>query len=309
MEAHLVSVLTPVYNGGSYIARLLDSVLGQTYPHIEMILVDDGSTDATIQIAEAFVPKFKEKGYSLTILPASHKNASAAINKGLPYVNGEYLVWPDSDDELLPDSVEVRVHFLQRHPEYQCVRSVMEYVSDDADVPVKPAEKLGNLAKTEIFLDILEGKSFVCCGCYMLKTEPFFRIYPLRRIPEYNVGQNFQMLLPFLYQYQCPTIDQTLYRVHVRSDSHSRRFLSKQEDVAKFIQFEQLIDEIAEICKIKDSAILLRITLWKTRRRRYLAIKYHSFVKCAIYNVKIARSVLMLRIIGVFSATEKHSRV
>ena len=305
MEAHLVSVLTPVYNGESHIARLLDSVLGQTYPHIEMILADDGSTDATIRIAEAYVPKFEEKGYSLTILPAPHKNASAAINRGLPYVKGEYLVWPDSDDELLPDSVEVRVRFLQRHPEYQCVRSIMEYASGDAGAPVKPAERLGDLAKTELFLDILEGRSFVCCGCYMLKTEPFFQIYPLRKIPEYDVGQNFQMLLPFLYRHQCPTIEQALYRVYVRPDSHSRRSLSRREEEAKYKQFERLVDEIAEICRIKDPEILSRIALWKTKRRRYLARKYLFFVKYAICSVKIACSVLRLWIIRRFRGSRK----
>ena len=282
MKDFLVSVLTPVYNGESHIARLLDSVLGQTYSYIEMILADDGSTDATVQIAEAYVPKFEEKGYSLTILSAAHKNASAAINKGLAYINGEYLIWPDSDDELLPDSVETRVRFLQQHPEYQCVRSVMEYVSGETGAPAKPAEKLGDLEKTEIFLDVLESGSFVCCGCYMLRTEPFFRIYPSRKIPEYDVGQNFQMLLPFLYQYQCPTINQQLSRVYVRKDSHSRCPLSKKEEADKFKQFERLIDEITEICKIKDRAVLLRIALWKARRRRYLAQKYHFFVNFTV---------------------------
>lgn len=300
MIAHLVSVLTPVYNGESYIARLLDSVLSQTYPYIEMILVDDGSTDATIEIAEAYIARFQEKGYSLTIISSAHKNASAAINKGLSYVNGEYLVWPDSDDELLPDSVETRVCFLQQHPEYQCVRSVMEYVSGETGAPVKPIEKLGDLAKTEIFLDILESRSFVCCGCYMLKTEPFFHIYPSRKIPEYDVGQNFQMLLPFLYRYQCPTIDHKLYRVYVRSDSHSRRSLSRQEDMIKFKQFEQLVDEIAEICKIEDSAVLLRIALWKVKRRRYLAFKYRCFAKFMIYNVAIIYLFLRKWIISHF---------
>lgn len=294
MEARLVSVLTPVYNGESYITRLLDSVLGQTYPYIEMILADDGSTDATLEIAETYIPRFKEKGYSLTIISALHKNASAAINKGLSYVKGEYLVWPDSDDELLPDSVETRVCFLQQHPEYQCVRSVMEYVSGETGEPVKSVERLGDLAKTEIFLDVLDGRTFVCCGCYMFKTEPFFQIYPSRKVPEYDVGQNFQMLLPFLYQYQCPTIDQKLYRVYVRSDSHSRRSLSRQENMVKFKQFEQLLDEIAEICKIEDPAVLLRIALWKIKRRGYLAQKYHNFVKLTVYNVEIIYLYLRL---------------
>ena len=297
MKERLVSVLTPVYNGESYIARLLESVQGQTYPYIEMILADDGSTDATVEIAETYIPRFKEKGYSLTIVQTSHKNAAAAVNKGLNYVEGEYLVWPDSDDELLPDSVETKVRFLQQHPEYQCVRSIMEYVSEKADTPAKPAEKLGDIAKTEIFLDVLEGRSFVCCGCYMLKTEPFFQIYPLRKIPEYDVGQNFQMLLPFLYRYQCPTINRKLYRVYVRPDSHSRRPLSKQEEITKFKQFERLVDEIAEICKIEDPEILMLIALWKIRRRRNIAHKYHSYVKLTIYNIEAIYFILKLRII------------
>ena len=305
MKELLVSVLTPVYNGESHIARLLDSVLGQTYPHIEMILADDGSTDATIQVAETYVSRFKERGYSLTVVSAPHKNASAAINTGLPYVNGEYLIWPDSDDELLPDSVETRVRFLRQHPEYQCVRSVMEYVSGETGAPVKPAEKLGDLEQTEIFLDVLESRSFVCCGCYMLRTEPFFHIYPSRKIPEYDVGQNFQMLLPFLYQHQCPTINQKLYRVYVRQNSHSRRLLSKREEAVKFKQFELLVDEIAEICQIKDRAILLRIALWKTRRRRYLAQKYHSYFNLAVYNVEIKLLSWRLRIIRRFRSGRK----
>ena len=118
-----------------------------------------------------------------------------------------------------------------------------------------------------------------------VENRAFFRIYPSRKIPVYDVGQNFQMLLPFLYQYQCPTINQKLYRVYVRKDSHSRRPLSKKEEADKFKQFERLIDEITEICRIKDRAVLLRIALWKARRRRYLAQKYHFFVNFTVYNL------------------------
>lgn len=277
MEASLVSIVTPVYNGEAYITRLLDSILNQTYPHIEMILVDDGSTDDTVGVAKAYIPSFEKRGYSLTVLPGTHRNASAAINRGLRHVRGRYLIWPDSDDELLPNSVETRARFLQQHPEYQCVRSIMEYVSDETGASVPPSERLGDLAKTEIFLDVLEGRSFVCCGCYMLKTEPFFHIYPSRKIPEYDVGQNFQMLLPFLYRHRCPTINQKLYRVHVRPDSHSRRTLSKREETVRLRQFEQLIDEIAGICGIRNPAVLLRIAMWKIRRRLYFARKYRCF--------------------------------
>ena len=127
----LVSVVTPVYNGEAHVSRLLDSVLAQTYPGIEMILADDGSTEGTVGRAAAHIPKFEAKGYSLQIIRSPHKNASAAINAGLCHVTGQYLVWPDADDVLHPGSIARCVEFLEEHPEYRCVRSVMDYVSEE----------------------------------------------------------------------------------------------------------------------------------------------------------------------------------
>ena len=161
-----VSVVTPVYNGEFHLEKLLDSVLKQTYPDMEMILVDDGSSDKTIAVAEKYREKFAARGYGYRIVEAEHKNASAAINKGLPYVTGEYLIWPDSDDVLEPESVEKRVDFLKKHPEYHCVRSLSYYFNaETGEVSDKADEQKGDLNKKDLFWDILESKTFVCCGC------------------------------------------------------------------------------------------------------------------------------------------------
>ena len=276
MKKGLVSIVTPVYNGEAHVGRFLDSVLAQDYPDVEMILSDDGSTDGTAGTAASYASAFEERGYGFRIVRNAHRNASAAVGAGLAYVNGEFLIWPDSDDELLPGSIGVRVRFLREHPEFQCVRSVMEYVSDGGG-PAPAEERLGDLTKTDLFLDVLEGATFVCCGCYMLRTEPFFRIYPDRRIPVYDVGQNFQMLLPMLHRYPCPTVREVLYRVHVRPDSHSRHALSESGEREKFRQFECLVDEIAGMCGVRDPQVLSRISKWKSRRRIYLRMKYGRF--------------------------------
>ena len=95
-----VSVIIPVFNGERHLGRMLDSVLSQTYFWVEVILVDDGSTDHTLRVAEGYREKFEKKGYDYRIVRSKHRNASAAINCGLPYVTGEFLIWPDSDDRL-----------------------------------------------------------------------------------------------------------------------------------------------------------------------------------------------------------------
>lgn len=269
----LVSCVTPVFNGEKYIGAMLDSLLSQTYPYVEAIFVDDGSADNTVRILESYREKFVERGYGYQIVRAPHRNASAAINRGLDLVVGEYLIWPDSDDILEPDSIKKRVDFLMEHEEYSCVRSIMYYFNNEGHI-AGAGERLGDLRKERIFFDIMEGITYVCCGCYMLKTEEFFAIYPERRIPEYPVGQNFQMLLPFMYRYKCPTIQERLYGVRVHKNSHSRRMRSQAEETERYRYFEKLVDEIAGICGIRSLYEKRRIACWKLQRRRNLAERH-----------------------------------
>ncbi len=269
-----VSAVIPVFNGALYLPPMLDSLLAQTYSKIEVILVDDGSTDETVEVAESYRGKFVSRGYDYRIVRSTHRSASAALNQGFPYVTGEYLIWPDSDDRLEKESVEKRVIFLQEHPAYHCVRSLSYYFQQETGEPLPADEKTGDLSKEDLFWDVLEGKTYVCCGCYMLKTEYFFKIYSKRQIPEYEVGQNFQMLLPFLFQHLCPTIPEKLYGVCVRQGSHSRRQLRKEAEEKKYRDYESLIDEIISICHIDEKESLDRLQVWKIRRRYQLARKY-----------------------------------
>ena len=272
----LVSVVTPVYNGEGHVSRLLDSVLGQTYDRVEMILVDDGSTDNTLAAAEGYREKFAARGYGFRVVPAPHTCASGAINHGLPFVTGEYLIWPDSDDVLEPSSVEARVSFLRDHPAFHCVRSLSYYFDGRTGKTGTPDEKTGDLSKDSLFWDMLEIKTFVSCGCYMLKSADFFAVYPQRKIPQYEVGQNFQMLLPFMYYFRCPTLRQRLYGVCLRENSHSRRVLTRDQEVRKYLDFEDLVDDIADICHIRDRHSLARIARWKLNRRNQLSRKYRG---------------------------------
>lgn len=270
----LVSVVTPVYNGEGHLSRMLDSVLAQTYPSLQMILADDGSEDGTLALAESYREKFSRRGYGYEILRGEHSCAAGAINLGLPLVRGEYLIWPDSDDVLEPESVAARVEFLREHREARCVRSLPYYVDGAAGerTPVRD-ESLGDLSREAIFWDMLWSRTFVCCGCYMLESARFFEIYPESRIPVYPVGQNFQMLLPYLYRYPCPTLQRELYGVWKRPGSHSRQGLTRDQEERKYRAYEEMLDEIAELCGMgkKERAGILE---WKLHRRLELAVRW-----------------------------------
>jgi glycosyltransferase involved in cell wall biosynthesis len=98
-SAGMISVIVPVYNGAKFIAAAIRSVLRQTLPPDEVIIVDDGSTDQSGDIAAGFEPK-------LRVLRQMHRGGAAALNAGIAVSRGELLAFLDADDlwsEGMPD--------------------------------------------------------------------------------------------------------------------------------------------------------------------------------------------------------------
>lgn len=106
-----ISAVIPVFNREKTIRRCIDSVLGQTYPVYEIIVVDDGSTDRTLSILKA------EYYDCIKIVRQNHKGAQAARNAGIKAACGTYIALLDSDDEWLPDKLELQVQQLQKNPD------------------------------------------------------------------------------------------------------------------------------------------------------------------------------------------------
>ncbi|RKI40091.1 glycosyltransferase family 2 protein [bacterium D16-51] len=102
MEKDLVSVIIPVYNTGLYIARGIRSCISQTYKEIEIIIVDDGSTDNTWEIVKSFA----RKDSRVKAFHQENFGVSAARNAGLSHARGDYIIFLDADDWLEKDAVE-----------------------------------------------------------------------------------------------------------------------------------------------------------------------------------------------------------
>jgi len=94
----LISVVIPNYNYGRYLAETIESVLAQTYTPVEVIFIDDGSTDDSLTIAQR---------YPITVLAQPNQGVSAARNNAAECATGEYVLFLDSDDLLYPDSLDV----------------------------------------------------------------------------------------------------------------------------------------------------------------------------------------------------------
>src|SRR5512132_248706 len=99
----LVSVIVPAYNAGSTIAEAVESALAQTYRPLEVVVVDDGSTDDT---AEVVAERFEDRVH---IISAPHRGRGAARNTGLATARGAYIQFLDADDVLAPAKIATQV--------------------------------------------------------------------------------------------------------------------------------------------------------------------------------------------------------
>ena len=99
-----VSIIIPCYNAEAYLAEAIDSALTQSYSNVEVVVVDDGSTDRSLAIAESFLPH-------IVLIRQSNKGGCGARNQGARASGGEFLQFLDADDVLLPDCVQEKIGY------------------------------------------------------------------------------------------------------------------------------------------------------------------------------------------------------
>ncbi|MEW5806018.1 MAG: glycosyltransferase [Acidobacteriota bacterium] len=115
-----VSVIIPAYNSERYIEEALESALAQTFPGIEIIVVDDGSTDGTASILKKYEGRIR-------YFFQENRGLAAARNSGIKLASGSYLAFLDADDLFLPEKIALQKNFLDAHPEAAMVFSDFEY--------------------------------------------------------------------------------------------------------------------------------------------------------------------------------------
>jgi glycosyltransferase involved in cell wall biosynthesis len=129
-----VSILIPCYNAERWIAQAIQSTLDQTYPHKEVIVVDDGSTDRSLEIIKSF-------GDHIRWETGANRGGNVARNRLLELSAGEWLQYLDADDYLLPDKVEKQIGFLSQNSQADVIYSphVTEELGEDGVFHTSPA--------------------------------------------------------------------------------------------------------------------------------------------------------------------------
>lgn len=153
MNDELVSIITPCYNGEKYISETIDSVLGQTYPNFEMIVVDDGSKDNSARV----VQKYQQKDKRIKLIKQNNAGSAAARNNGIRHANGQYIALLDADDVWLPNFLEKQIHFMKKNSTV-CVFSSYDRIDENSQL-------IGHTTNAKPFITIKDMKVMNQIGC------------------------------------------------------------------------------------------------------------------------------------------------
>lgn len=274
MSQPLVSIISPCYNGQKYIEKFLQGVLEQSYRPIELVLVNDGSTDQTDNIIKSYMPLFKEKHINILYLQKENGGQASAINLGLKHITGEYFLWVDSDDYLYSDNIRKKMEFFENNPEYVFAQCGAVCVSCEDGQRLYSYQPILRTPK-EYFCDLIfEKRIFFPPGIFVVKTDAFKKIFPDMNIIESPLGQNWQILLPMAFEYQCGCIPEILFDYMVHKDSHSNNKKTYENWQSFFDESEELLVRIIKQMKIEEETEYIKLV-----NDKYAHLRFRSDVK------------------------------
>jgi glycosyltransferase involved in cell wall biosynthesis len=245
-DSPLVSVIIPTYNRAPLLPRAIDSVLAQTYGNVEIVVVDDGSTDNTQSVLDGYRDKIRR-------IRTGNRGASHARNVGMRASVGRYIAFLDSDDSYYPYKLSLQVDWMERHPEIGMVSSEVSGVQDDENILEYHLKQYHTIYEErgwefediyqeheEIFIDGL-GRTVACysgnifdyalMGTLVMSNTILFRKEALDvagyQNETYRFAEDYEFVLRLCKHFRVGFINVPTYRMYYH-DGQISRFLTKR---------------------------------------------------------------------------------
>lgn len=216
-----VSVIMPCYNTEKYIAQSIESVIGQTYPHWELVVTDGPSSDNTASI----VRRFCEQDQRIRlIIPSAHQGIAEARHTSIMNAHGRYLAFLDSDDIWMNDKLEKQVAFMQKNG-YAFTYGNYEVINMDGNSTGKVVHN-GGIVDYDTYL----RNTILGCGSVMLDKE---KVGPILQ-PSDIVNDDMALWCSIMRNgIKAYPIDEVLYQYRLRDDGASSHRMKMVKSVWK----------------------------------------------------------------------------
>ena len=292
MTSELVSIVIPVYNSEKYLEECLNSVLDQTYENIEIIVVDDGSTDSSYDIL---------KKYSDRIVVLSQKNSglASALNLGISKMNGTWLKWFSPDDIMFSNTIEDLVTATKNTSDKIIIYSNWQLINENGDVLHNFSESNYNeLSKFDFNIRLLSGQQ-INVNTSLIPFSLIKNKCSFRDLEEpVAIDYDFFLRAALLFDTKFYFIEKSLirYRIHSNQLSHSNitktlSYLDKlKQEILQNLDEQKKSKLLLELKKFEKKQTLIKKTLSKGLRLTHFLPDWASDRILIFYLNKIRRS-------------------
>ncbi len=284
----LVSIIIPVYNGSNYMREAIDSALNQTYDNIEVLVINDGSTDETESIALSY-------GDKIRYYKKENGGVSTALNYGLKMMKGDFFSWLSHDDKYLPEKIETQVKkYLELNDKKVIVKSHSCNIDCDSNIVAgnKKEYKNVNLSEKDSINLLLSNGSLGGCNL-LIPKEVFDKCGGFNEKLRYI--QDFDMWLRILtvgfHIYEIAEID-VCNRIHNGQLTQTGRKLFRDESMQIS---ENIINKLSAIDSESNKYIFTYLLYNAKQGNREIVNKYlhdRSSKKFVSTNNRISISVM-----------------
>jgi glycosyltransferase involved in cell wall biosynthesis len=242
MSSTRVTALIPTYDSGKYICDAVDSVLAQTFPAHEIIVVDDGSTDCTREVLAKYKTKIK-------YIRQVNAGPPAARNTGIARATGEFIALLDSDDLWVPQKLKLQMNYIDRHPECGLVYTDMKTFDDTGIIEesVKVSRNL-TLPSGRIFPQMFVETLFQTSAVLIRKSC-------IDRVGGFDtslrMGDDYEFFLRIARHYELGYVDEplVLYRQHPSQGTRTWGKLLQKGVPWEFLVLKRILDTYPEVVR------------------------------------------------------------
>ena len=239
---NLVSVIIPVYNSEKFLKESIESIINQTYPNIEIICVDDGSTDNSKEILQQYFDKIQ-------VISQSNQGLASALNNGIGKASGRWIKWFSPDDVMFPDAIEILVNQIKKFPNNTIVYSNWEII-DEKGKKIREfyESNYNDLSEFDYNIRLLDGQQ-INVNTTLIPSSLFQKGYIFRNLDDpVAIDYDFFLRVALQHNIRFHLITKQLiqYRIHQNQLSHKN--ISKTLDYIQFIRSEILHRIDSKIC-------------------------------------------------------------
>ena len=233
-----ISVVMSVYNGQKYLREAIDSILNQTFKEFEFIVIDDGSTDKSVEIIKSYVDP------RIILIKQENQGLAAALNGGIKIAKGKYIARMDADDISEVDRFSLQLQYMENNNHCVAVGSLSNIISKDGDF----------LYLAENTIDSKKLKTVLPYTTPFAHGSSFIRVSAIRSVGGYHeqmrFGQDMLLWIDLAELGDFAIIPKPLYNFRITPFSNSRTS-KKNQKIEKKIFYEYYRDRTLNIDKIK----------------------------------------------------------